>query len=159
MPRADRARLPDVVGSATTLADTIMALATQLAELDRSSSGLSAAGIDKEIAVLEAAANPLDVAASEERVKRLAQIKRQRRTVVDVTHRRDKLAARLDSCALALKNMRFDILRLKTGAQTYQHVTTVAEQAMQLAREVDSAVYVADEMARLRPREGAPGRR
>jgi eukaryotic-like serine/threonine-protein kinase len=159
MSRADRARLPDVVGSATTLADTIMALATQLAELERSSSGLSAAAIDKEISVLEAAANPLDHAASEERVKRLAQIKRQRRGVVDVAQRRDKLAGRLDSCALALKNMRFDVLRLKTGAQTYQHVTTMAEQAMQLAREVDSAVYVADEMARLRPRDGAPGRR
>jgi serine/threonine-protein kinase len=159
MSRADRSRLPDVVGSATTLADTIMALATQLADLERSSSGLSATAIDKEITVLEAAANPLEHAASEERVKRLAQIKRQRRTVVDVALRREKLAARLDSCALALKNMRFDVLRLKTGAQTYQHVTTVAEQAMQLAREVDSAVYVADEMARLRPRDGAPGRR
>ena len=159
MSRADRARLPDIVGSATTLADTIMALATQLAELERSSSGLSAAAIDKEISVLEAAANPLEHAASEERVKRLAQIKRQRRAVVDVAQRREKLAARLDSCALALKNMRFDVLRLKTGAQTYQHVTTIAEQAMQLAREVDSAVYVADEMARLRPRDGAPGRR
>ena len=159
MSRADRARLPDVVGSATTLADTIMALATQLAELERSSAGLSAAAIDKEISVLEAAANPLEHAASEERVKRLAQIKRQRRAVVDVAQRREKLAGRLDSCSLALKNMRFDVLRLKTGAQTYQHVTTIAEQAMQLAREVDSAVYVADEMARLRPRDGAPGRR
>ena len=158
MTRADRSRLPDVVGSATTLADTIMALATQLADLERSSSGLSAAAIDKEIAVLEAAANPLDRAASEERVKRLAQIKRQRRTVVDVGRRREQLAARLDSCALALKNMRFDVLRLKTGAQTYQHVTTIAEQAMVLAREVDSAVYVADEMARLRPNAGTPGR-
>ncbi|MEK7240928.1 MAG: protein kinase [Gemmatimonadota bacterium] len=159
MSRADRARLPDVVGSATTLADTIMSLATQLTELERSASGLTTSAIDKEIKVLEAAANPLDRAASEERVKRLAQIRRQRRTVLDVGHRQEKLAARLDSCALALKNMRFDVLRLKTGAQTYQHVTTIAEQAMALAREVDSAVYVADEMARLRPSAGAPGGR
>jgi serine/threonine-protein kinase len=79
--------------------------------------------------------------------------------VVDAGQRREKLAARLDSCALALRNMRFDVLRLKTGAQSYEHVTTIAEKAMQLAREVDSAVYVADEMARLRPRgDGAPGR-
>jgi serine/threonine-protein kinase len=55
--------------------------------------------------------------------------------------------------------MRFDVLRLKTGAQSYQHVTTIAEQAMQLAREVDSAVYVADEMARLSPRGGDSPRR
>ena len=77
----------------------------------------------------------------------------------DVGKRRETLAARLDSCSLALKNMRFDVLRLKTGAQTYQHVTTVAEQAMQLAREVDNAVYVADEMARLRSRPGTADRK
>lgn len=158
MPRSDRNRIPDVVSSATTLADTVMALASQLADLERTARGLSAAAIDKEISALEAAANPLDFAASEERVRRLALLKRQRRTVADVDRRRDALAGRLDSCSLALKNMRFDVLRLKTGAQTYQHVTTIAEQAMQLAREVDSAVYVADEMARLRPRAGAPGR-
>ncbi len=158
MARADRARLPDVVGSATTLADTVLALATQVADLERSSAGFSAGTIEKEITVLEAAANPLDRAASEERVRRLALLKRQRRTVADVDKRREQLVGRLDSCSLALKNMRFDVLRLKTGAQTYQHVTTIAEQAMQLAREVDSAVYVADEMARLRPRDGAPGR-
>jgi serine/threonine-protein kinase len=158
MPRGDRNRIPDVISSATTLADTVMALAAQLADLERTAKGLSAAAIDKEITALEAAANPLDFAASEERVRRLALLKRQRRTVADVERRREGLVGRLDSCSLALKNMRFDVLRLKTGAQTYQHVTTIAEQAMQLAREVDSAVYVADEMARLRPRPGAPGR-
>ncbi len=158
MPRGDRSRIPDVVGSASTLADTVMALAAQLADLERTAQGTSAPAIEREITALEAAANPLEVAASEERVRRLALLKRQRRTVADVDRRRESLGARLDSCSLALKNMRFDVLRLKTGAQTYQHVTTIAEQAMQLAREVDSAVYVADEMARIRPRTGATGR-
>ncbi|MHB8838108.1 MAG: hypothetical protein ACYC7F_04065, partial [Gemmatimonadaceae bacterium] len=158
MSRGDRARIPDVVASATTLADTVLALAAQRADLERTAQGTSAVAIEREITALEAAANPLDVAASEERVRRLALLKRQRRTVADVDRRRESLGARLDSCSLALKNMRFDVLRLKTGAQTYQHVTTVAEQAMQLAREVDSAVYVADEMARLRPRASATGR-
>jgi serine/threonine-protein kinase len=159
MSRADRSRLPDVIASATTLADTVLGLAAQLAELERSGQGLSASSIEKEIAELEAAANPLDHYASEDRVRRLALLKRQRRTVADVGKRRETLAGRLDSCSLALKNMRFDVLRLKTGAQTYQHVTTVAEQAMQLAREVDNAVYVADEMARLRSRPGATDRK
>jgi serine/threonine-protein kinase len=159
MSRADRTRLPDVIASATTLADTVLGLAAQLAELERSAQGPSAAAIEKEIAELEAAANPLDHYASEERVRRLALLKRQRRTVADVGKRRETLAGRLDSCSLALKNMRFDVLRLKTGAQTYQHVTTVAEQAMQLAREVDNAVYVADEMARLRSRPGTADRK
>ncbi|MBW7934592.1 MAG: protein kinase [Gemmatimonadaceae bacterium] len=158
MSRSERSRIPDVASSATTLANTVLALAAQLADLERTAQGLSAAAIDREINTLEAAANPLDFSASEERVRRLALLKRQRRTVADVDRRRETLSARLDSCSLALKNMRFDVLRLKTGAQTYQHVTTVAEQAMQLAREVDSAVYVADQMARISPRTGATRR-
>jgi hypothetical protein len=88
-------------------------------------------------------------------VRRLAFLKRQRRTVADLFRRRDELKGKLDSCALALQNMRFDLLRFKAGGQTWQHVTSVAEQAAALAREVDSAVYVADELARVAPRGGS----
>jgi hypothetical protein len=63
--------------------------------------------------------------------------------------RRGELGAKLESCALALQNLKFDVLRLKAGNQTWQHVTSVAEQAMALAREVDNAVYVGDAMSRL----------
>ena len=41
------------------------------------------------------------------------------------------------------------MLRLKTGNESWQRVTSVAEAAMALAREVDSAIYVGDELARL----------
>jgi serine/threonine-protein kinase len=105
--------------------------------------------LEKEIALLEGQANPLDRVASEDRVRRLAMLKRQRRVVADSARQRERLAAKLESCGLALQNLRFDVLRLKTGAQSYQHVTSVAEQAMRLATDVDSAVYVQDEMARL----------
>ena len=37
-------------------------------------------------------------------------------------------------------------------------MTTIAEQAMAVAREVDSAVYVADELRRIAPRGGSAGR-
>ena len=59
------------------------------------------------------------------------------------------MRARLESCLLALQNMKLDVLRLKTGTQSWQHVTSIAEQAMALAREVDSVVYVGEAMARL----------
>ena len=65
---------------------------------------------------------------------------------------------KLESCALALQNMRLDVVRLRTGtnAESWQHITSVADQAMALAREVDNAVYVADEMARIYPRSNRP---
>ena len=105
--------------------------------------------IEKEITKLEALANPLEGEASEMRVKRLAMLKRNRRTVTESTRRRGDMKAKLENCAITLQNMKFDLLRLKTGHESWQRVTSIAEAAMQLAREVDSAIYVGDEMSRL----------
>lgn len=149
LPKADLARLPEVVPSARSLAEKVLGLAGALTALERESGTTSAVAIEKEITLLESQANPLDRAASESRVRRLATLKRNRRTASEGARRRTEMVARLDSCAIALQNMKFDVLRLKTGNQSWQHVTSVAEQAMALAREVDSVVYVGDEMARL----------
>jgi serine/threonine-protein kinase len=155
LSKGDRSRIPGVVEAAQKLSDNVVGIVGSLAELDRAADAQPAASINKEITLLESQANPLDHRASEERVRRLAFLKRQRRTVADLLRRRDELKGKLDSCALALQNMRFDLLRFKAGGQTWQHVTSVAEQAAALAREVDSAVYVADELARIVPRGGA----
>jgi serine/threonine-protein kinase len=105
--------------------------------------------MEREIATLESQANPLDVQASESRVRRLATLKRNRRAAGELENRRQELGAKLESCALALQNLKYDMLRLKAGNQTWQHVTSVAEQAMALAREVDSQVYVGDQMSKI----------
>ncbi len=149
LPKSDRERLPDVVPSAQRLAETVIGLATKLTESERESGNTGVEAIDKEIATLEAQANPLEGAASELRVKRLAMLKRNRRTASEGARRRTELKARLENCTLALQNMKFDVLRLKTGNESWQRVTSVAEAAMALAREVDSAIYVGDELARL----------
>lgn len=146
---SDRQRIPDVVPTARQLAESIMGLATALTTLEREAGTVSVAAMDKEIAMLESQANPLDSAASEARVRRLALLKRSRRGAVDLETRHSDLSAKLESCALALQNLKFDILRLKTGSQSWQHVTTVAEAAAALARDVDAAVYAGDALARL----------
>jgi serine/threonine-protein kinase len=138
-----------VVPSAQRLAETVIGLATKLTEVERDAGSTAVEVIDKEIAMLESQANPLEGAASEMRVKRLAMLKRNRRTASEGTRRRSELKARLENCTLALQNMKFDVLRLKTGNESWQRVTSVAEAAMALAREVDSAIYVGDELARL----------
>jgi len=149
VPKADLARMPEVVPSAKSLAEKVVGLAGALTSLERDAGSTSAEAIEKEISLLESQANPLDRAASESRVRRLATLKRHRRAASEAARRRSEMLARLDSCAIALQNMKFDVLRLKTGNQSWQHVTSVAEQAMALAREVDSVVYVGDELARL----------
>ena len=76
-------------------------------------------------------------------------LKRQRRALADVKTRRDGIAAKLETCSVALQNIKFDLLRLGAGAQTHQHITSLAMDALSLADSVDSALYVADEMSRL----------
>ncbi len=148
MPEADRSRVPDVVRSALALHEKVQGLAIALADLERHDVPRGLAAYEAEIARLENAANPLDYRGSEERVHRLAYLKRQRRAVMDVEQKRAATAARLETCALALRNMKLDVLRLRAGMQTHQHVTTLAMNALNLADTVDGAVFVADAMGR-----------
>ena len=156
LPRNDRARVADVPATAQKLAESVMAIATRLADLERAGGAQSARAIDTEIKVLEGQANPLDTAGSDSRVRRLALLRRQRRAVADTDRKREELGAKIENCALLLQNMKFDVLRLRTGDESWQHVTTIAEQAMAVAREVDSAVYVADQLRSVSSRGRPP---
>ncbi len=132
-----RAGLGDVTTTAAQLADKVQMLASTLERLDRDAAPGALSTLDTEIALLESQANPLEGQASEERVRRLAYLRRQRRGVADASTKAEQARQRLESCRVALQNLRFDILRLKTGTQTPQHITLVAEQAAELARDVD----------------------
>ena len=147
MSPSDRQRIPDVVRSAIALHDRVQALAVSLADLDRSAASGGSEALEAEIAKLEGDANPLE-AGSEERVRRLAFLKRQRRAIVDVTKRRELVANKLETCSLALQNMRLDVMRLHAGAESHQHITSLAMDALNLAQSVDGALYVADELSR-----------
>jgi serine/threonine-protein kinase len=149
MSNAERARIPDVGRSASALAEKVRMLAISLADIDRTAAPSAVENIDAEIARLEGAANPLDGAASEERVRRLAQLRRQRRALADVANRRAAIAAKLDTCSVALQNIKFDLMRLGAGAQTHQQITSLAMDALSLADSVDRALFVADEMGRI----------
>jgi serine/threonine-protein kinase len=155
LPSGERTRLTDVTRSATALYEKIRTLAMSLAALERNVAPGGVASVEAEIARLEGAANPLEGAASEERVRRLAYLRRQRRAIADLASRRDEAAAKLETCALALQNMKLDMVRLRTGAQTHENITTLAVNAMSLADSVDSALYVADEMGRIGRRTSA----
>ena len=144
-----RSQVPDVGRSASLLADKVQALAYSLSDLDRSAGSQTASSVEAEIARLENDANPLDVAASETRVKRLAFLKRQRRGVADVVERRKQIAGKLETCASALASMKLDLSRLSVGSQTYQNITSLANEAISLARSVDHVLSAADEVGRL----------
>ncbi|HEY9517472.1 MAG TPA: hypothetical protein VIQ74_17570, partial [Gemmatimonadaceae bacterium] len=141
LPRSDQSLVDGVIPAAEGLYRRTQGLAAALREAAPEPG--AADRIEQEIATLEAQANPLDVPRSEERVRRLALLKRERRTVADVVRRREATAAKLESCALALQNMRIDLLRLRAGgvAGASQHITLLTERARSLADEVDAVVH------------------
>ncbi|MDQ6612638.1 MAG: hypothetical protein M3Y64_09410, partial [Gemmatimonadota bacterium] len=146
LPAPERARIPEVANTANTLVGKIEIIAMSMARTERDTGARPASEINAEIQQLESEANPFDTTRSETRVRRLAQLRRECRLVVDITRQREENRARLESCRLALENVRLDLVRLRTGNSSVQSVTLVAEQAMALAREVDIAVAAASEV-------------
>src|SRR5690349_5789142 len=148
LPKREREQVDEVPATADALYRRIELLAGDLTELDRGFAADDGNKVEREIEQLEAAANPLD-GRSEERIRRLSVLRRKLISLRDLKKRRESQSARFENCVLALENMRYDVLKLKTGGQSFQQVTQLAERAMVLAQEVDNAVYVAEEMRKL----------
>ena len=146
LPQNERARIPDLASTAVDLVNKVEAIARDLARLEQAQRPELLANVDREIATLEGEANPLDTTRSEARVRRLAQLRRDRRALTDGQQKLDTRRGQLESCRLALENVRLDLVRLRTGNSSVQSVTLVAEQAMAMAREVDLVVQAANEV-------------
>ena len=156
MRLSERQRIPDVGRSATALAERVRNLALALADIDRSAAAGGSEALEAEISRLENAANPLDQSGSDERVRRLAFLKRQRRAIAEVSAKRGSIAAKLETCLVALQNIKLDLIRLNAGSQTPQHITSLAMDALNLADSVDTALYVADEMRTTGSKQARP---
>ena len=100
------------------------------------------AQIDERIAAL--AKEPDDP----ERARRLYLLERQRQTIVDIQGRRSQVASHLESCVLAMQNVRFDLLRLRSAgvAAVLGDLTQATQQAKALSRDVDNAIAAAGEI-------------
>jgi serine/threonine-protein kinase len=149
LPRKEKAGMADFARTANALHDRITALARVAGAAGSSARGADEE-IEREIRRLEAEANPLDGEKSEVRVRRLAFLKRQRRSLAESDDASTAAAQRMEDCAVALHNMRLDIVRLRAGTQSLGQVTLLAERAMTLAREVDGMLLAADEVSRIR---------
>ncbi len=147
MPRQERERLPEVPGTANELADRVASLAAQLTELNRTSAG-GLAAIDREIVELEGQASGVDGPAADNRFRRLAKLRRERRGVLDLDRRRAHATERFESCVLTLQNLRLDFSGLRAGTQGHQQVTTLVARAQQLAHDMDGIVSAENEVAR-----------
>ena len=73
---------------------------------------------------------------------------RQRQTIIDLRGRRGQVASHLESCVLAMQNVRFDLLRLRSAgvAAVLGDLTQATQQAKALSRDVDNAIAAAGEI-------------
>ena len=151
LPKAERKLAGDVAPTAFSLAQAVRDAARQLAELERTPDDPARlAALDAEIARLEREANPLDPR-SEERVRTLARLRRERRELGGRDDRARKLRDRMERARTALQSLRLDLLKLRGAPSgTTGQVTQLAARAQELARDVD-AVLAASAPAKRRP--------
>ncbi|PYP97449.1 MAG: hypothetical protein DMD34_03355 [Gemmatimonadetes bacterium] len=85
---------------------------------------------------------------STERDRQIGLLERQRQTLTDLLTRGQLVADQLESCVLAMQNVRFDLLRLRSAgvAAALDDLTRATQQARALSRDVDHAIAAAGEV-------------
>jgi serine/threonine protein kinase len=148
MPPDEREQIPEVATSADAIFRKVQQLALTLSDLDRSTGRDTSESVEKEIDTLESQANPLDYRASEERVRRLAMLRRQRRALAEVGRKKKEAQEKLDHCRQILRSMRLELVRFRTGGIGVQPtgLTMVTQQAQTVVREMG---YLSDANAEL----------
>ncbi|MEO7822945.1 MAG: serine/threonine-protein kinase [Gemmatimonadaceae bacterium] len=144
----ERDQIPEVAGSADAVFRKVQQLAATLTDLERSTGGETAESVEKEIDTLESQANPLDYNGSEDRVRRLAFLRRQRRALADVARKRKESTEKLEHCRQLLRTMRLELARFRSGGLKVPSggLTQVTQQAQSVVREMG---YLSDANAEL----------
>ncbi len=142
LPSSERNLLPDVQQTADGLYARATDVARTLNAMDANLDSEGLAQIDDRIAGLSR--EPDDP----ERARRLNLLQRQRQTISDLRSRRSQVASHLESCVLAMQNVRFDLLRLRSAgvAAVLGDLTQATQQAKALSRDVDHAIAAAGEV-------------
>ena len=86
--------------------------------------------------------------ATPEQDRRLDLLQRQRQTLAQLVDRRAQVEAQFESCVLAVQNVRFDLLRLRSAgvAAVLEDLTSATQQARALSLDVEAAISAAGEI-------------
>jgi hypothetical protein len=138
----DREMLPEVLETADALYDKALEMARTLHSMD---ANLNREGLSR---IEERLAELMREPESEERTRRVTLLEQQRKAYQDLIGRRGIVADRLESCVLAMQNMRFDLVRLRAqgvGA-VLNDLSQATMQARAISRDVDHAIAAASEV-------------
>lgn len=142
VPASERKLLPDVVV-------TVDALLKRAEDLARMLHGMSADVDDGALLRIEARIEAVQQhEEGTERERQLSLLDRQRQALSDLLGRRKRVEEQIESCVLAMQNVRFDLLRLRSAgvAAVLGDLTNATQQARALSRDVDHAIAAAGEI-------------
>jgi serine/threonine protein kinase len=142
LPASERKMLPEIQQTADALYDRATDLARTVHAMDSNLDSEGLAQIDERITAL--GREPDDP----ERTRRLGLLEHQRKTIADLRGRRSQVASHLESCVLAMQNVRFDLLRLRSAgvAAVLGDLTQATQKAKALSRDVDNVIAAAGEI-------------
>ena len=142
LPKSERKLLPDIVATADALLTRAEELARTLQAMSGSVDQGALARLDEK---LEATKRQPEGA---ERDRQVGLLARQRQTLTDLLTRRQLVSDQLESCVLAMQNVRFDLLRLRSAgvAVALDDLTRATQQARALSRDVDHVIAAAGEI-------------
>ena len=142
VPTSERKLLPDVVV-------TVDALLKRAEELAKMLHGMSADVDDGALARIEVRIEAVRLhEEGTERERQLSLLERQRQALSDLQTRRKRVEEQIESCVLAMQNVRFDLLRLRSAgvAAVLSDLTNATQQARALSRDVDHVIAAAGEI-------------
>jgi hypothetical protein len=142
LPKSEKNLLPDVIATVDALLKRSEALARTVHVMSADVDQGAPARLEQKI---EATKREPE---SPERDRQLNLLQRQRQALTDLLTRRQLVEDQIESCVLAMQNVRFDLLRLRSAgvAAVLDDLTHATQQARALSREVDHAIAAAAEI-------------
>jgi serine/threonine-protein kinase len=142
LPPAERELLPDVGPTVNALMERAVELGRTLQQMEGNVDEQSIASLDQRIEDISQEAE------SPERERRLDLLRKQRETLTQLASRRNKVEAQFESCVLAIQNVRFDLLRLRSAGvdQVLSDLTSATQQVQALQIDVEAALDAAGEI-------------
>jgi serine/threonine protein kinase len=146
MTRKEREMLPaDLADTVSALAERVASLGMTLHRLDADANGSTLGSLDSRIESLRREPRTPEIE------RRLALLERQRSTLQDLLERRSALLAQMESAALALENLKLDLVRFRSAgvASALEDVTSATREARAVSRDIGLMLEAADEVKRL----------
>jgi serine/threonine protein kinase len=133
---------PDVLETVNGLYDRASNLAMTMHAMDTNLDTQEIASIDQRIAAIQR--EPDD----DEKTRRLGLLESKKRKLLELHERKEQVSRHMDSCILAMQNVRFDLLRLRSAdaGQAMGDLTQATMQARALGKEIDYAISAASEL-------------